>query len=199
MREPAYGRLVVIAGPMFAGKSTELLRRVHRARRARIPVVVLTSALGHSADVRSHDGLAERAGIIDDLDVPGSSIPQQVEGTGARLVAIDEAQFLRRWHVRQIRQLLSRGIDVICAGLDLDYAGMPFGPMPSLMAFADEVVKLSAVCVRCGRDANRTQRLDGGRPAGPGPLILSGAEHYEPRCAACWVDPYRAREASDAG
>lgn len=195
------GRLVVIAGPMFAGKSTELLRRVNRARRARIPTVIAKPSPGHSGEVvRSHDGVEAEARLIIDSHGAYDDIIPHVEATGARLIAIDEAQFLRPWHVHEIRHLLERGVDVICAGLDLDYAGIPFGPMPMLMAMADEVLKLSAVCVVCGREATRTQRLDHGKPAGPGPLILSGSEHYEPRCADCWVDPYQVREGpSDAG
>ncbi|NLG67955.1 MAG: thymidine kinase [Firmicutes bacterium] len=186
------GRLVVICGPMFAGKSTELLRRVKRARRARIEVLVLKPAVDTRtvASVRSHDGDELGAVTFASAEELRRHLARATP-TGRRLIAIDEAQFAS-WpgFVEAVLALVADGDDVVVAGLDLDYAGAPFGPMPTLLCYADEVEKLSAVCVQCGRDANRTQRLVDGRPAGPGPQVLVGAsETYEPRCAACWVSP----------
>lgn len=172
---------------MFSGKSTELLRRVRRSQRARVPVVLFKPALDtRSATVRSHDGLE-----VDAVAVATASQvleAQRLIPPGG-LVAVDEAQFLEGL-VPVAQQLLLAGYSVVVAGLDLDYRGMPFGDMPVLLALADEVVKLSAVCVKCGRDATRTQRLVGGEPAGLGELVvIGGADSYEPRCLACWVNP----------
>ncbi|HEY8477093.1 MAG TPA: thymidine kinase [Chloroflexota bacterium] len=194
---PRVGRLTVVCGPMFAGKSTELLRRVKRAQRARIEVLVLKPDVDTrtAASVRSHDGDELGAVTFASAEDLRRHVARVTPG-GRRLIAIDEAQFVS-WpgFVEAVLALVAGGDDVVVAGLDLDYAGAPFGPMPALMAYADEVVKLSAVCVQCGHDANRTQRLVDGRPAGPGPQVLVGAgETYEPRCAACWVSPYVAEQ-----
>ena len=177
---------------MFAGKSTELLRRVKRARRAGVDVMLFKPITDtRTADsVRSHDGdelqavtFASAEDLCDHVKVNRRNL--------RTLVAIDEVQFVQDpTFADTLRELTASGCDVVVAGLDLDYSGSPFGPMPVLLCYADEVVKLSAVCVCCGRDANRTQRLVDGHPAGPGPQVLIGAsETYEARCAACWVSP----------
>ncbi len=174
---------------MFSGKSSELLRRVRRARRAHIPVVLCKPVTdSRSPTVRSHDGLEGEAILVRH----GAQIVQAAgELSPGSLVAVDEAQFLDGM-AEAARSLVASGYFVALAGLDLDYRGLPFGEMPLLLALADEVVKLSAVCVQCGAEATRTQRLVGGRPAGLGELVLiGGAEAYEPRCLACWVDPLR--------
>mgnify|MGYP001251089485 CR=1 FL=1 len=192
------GKLTVICGPMFSGKSTELLRRIKRAILANIPVVVLKPHIDTRSVyyVKSHDGNKVEALAIFDSNGKKSDIIPLVGN--AKLVAIDEVQFLNAaWHVKEVLELLSLGKDVIVAGLDLDYAGQPFGPMPLLLAYADEVIKLSAVCVKCGKDATRTQRLTDGRPAGPGPVIqVGGAGSYEARCADCWVSPAQVAQES---
>jgi len=179
------GWIEVIAGPMFSGKSEELIRRVRRALIARQSVVVFKPRLDnryHESHVVSHDGkqvaaipvesAAEMAAHLDPL-------PQ--------VVAVDEVQFLDRGLLSLVEGLAAKGVRVILAGLDLDFRGEPFGIMPELLARAEFVEKLSAICPRCGAPATRTQRLVNGRPARySDPVILVGAEeHYEPRCRAC--------------
>ena len=180
------GWLEVIAGPMFSGKSEELIRRVKRVLIAGQKVRVFKPKLDdryHASDVVSHDGERVRA-----EPVAGSSEMQsRLQGEDVQVVAVDEAQFFDDGLPELLEELAANGVRVIVAGLDMDFRGEPFGVMPTLMARAEFVEKLSAVCVRCGRAATRTQRLVDGKPARyDEPVILVGAaEAYEPRCRAC--------------
>lgn len=176
------GHIEVICGSMFSGKSEELIRRVRRAQIARQRVQVFKPALDDrygAQQVASHDGarveavpIAGSAQILDDLQ------------DGVTVVAIDEAQFLDDALSQVAQALADRGIRVIAAGLDMDFRGEPFGPMPRLLALAELVDKLQAICMVCGAPANRTQRLVNGQPAHyTDPVILVGArEAYEARC-----------------
>ncbi|GLV48277.1 thymidine kinase [Thermus sp. LT1-2-5] len=179
------GWIEVIAGPMFSGKSEELIRRVRRALIARQRVLVFKPRLDdryHESHVVSHDGEkveaipVERAAEMEVYLVP---LPQ--------VVAVDEVQFLDRGFLDLAERLAQEGVRVIAAGLDLDFRGEPFGIMPELLARAEFVEKLTAICPRCGAPATRTQRLVDGKPARySDPVILVGAmERYEPRCRAC--------------
>lgn len=185
------GRVEVICGSMFSGKSEELIRRVRRARIARQTVQVFK----HSFDTRyavnsvnSHDGSA-----ADALAVERAGDILSLTGEDTTVVAIDEAQFFDQSIVDVCRQLAERGVRVIVAGLDLDFRGEPFGPMPALMAQAEQVDKLHAICVICGEEASRSQRLINGQPASYNdPVIMVGAqESYEARCRNCHVVPGR--------
>jgi thymidine kinase len=176
---------------MFSGKSEELIRRVRRARIARQTVQVFK----HSFDTRyavnsvnSHDGSA-----ADALAVERAGDILSLTGEDTTVVAIDEAQFFDQSIVDVCRQLAERGVRVIVAGLDLDFRGEPFGPMPALMAQAEQVDKLHAICVICGEEASRSQRLINGQPASYNdPVIMVGAqESYEARCRNCHVVPGR--------
>lgn len=183
------GRIEVICGSMFSGKSEELIRRVRRAQIARQRVQVFKPALDDRFDrrqVASHDGARVEA-----LAVRGSREILERVPAESTVVAIDEAQFLDEGLVEVAQALAGRGIRVIIAGLDMDFRGEPFGPMPRLLALAESVDKLQAICMVCGAPAGRTQRLIGGRPAHYGdPVILIGAqEAYEARCRAHHVVP----------
>lgn len=179
------GWIEVIVGPMFSGKSEELIRRVKRALIARQSVAVFKPRLDnryHESHVVSHDGERVEAvpvGSAAEMEAHLLSPPQ--------VVAVDEAQFLDRGLVEVAEGLARKGVRVILAGLDMDFRGEPFGIMPELLARAEFVEKLTAICVRCGAPATRTQRLVDGRPARySDPIILVGAkERYEPRCRAC--------------
>jgi len=183
------GWIEVIAGPMFSGKSEELIRRVKRVMIAGQKVRVFKPRLDdryHKTDVVSHDGQRVEAEPV----ASAAELLEQVEANGpVEVVAVDEAQFFDDELPEVLERLADRGIRVIAAGLDLDFRGEPFGPMPQLLARAEFVEKLSAVCVRCGRAATRTQRLIDGEPArASDPVILVGAmEAYEPRCRGCHV------------
>ena len=184
------GRIEVICGSMFSGKSEELIRRVRRAQIARHAVQIFKPSLDdrYGADsVNSHDGSVVHAVAIRDP----SEIASQLQ-PDTTVVAIDEAQFFDDSLIKVCRHLAhDKQLRVIIAGLDLDFRGDPFGPMPALMAEAEELDKLHAICVVCGRDASRSQRLINGEPANyHDPIILIGAqESYEARCRQCHQVP----------
>ncbi len=192
MRSERPGRLEVIAGVMFSGKSEELIRRVRRALIARRRVRVFKSHLDARYDglerVSSHTGIAIEAHPIDRAD----EILRQVDDPrSVDVVAVDEAQFLDAGIVEVTTHLAERGVRVICAGTDTDFRGEPFGMMAHLMAIAEDVTKLQAICVVCGDLACRNQRIVNGQPAGWNmPVVMvGGTESYEARCRRCFVVP----------
>ena len=183
------GSLTVISGSMFSGKTEEMIRLSRRALYARRRVQVFKHALetrSDEAEIRSHNGIPHEA-------IPVGSSGELLDRVepATDVVAIEEAQFFDAGIVGACRQLADGGYEVIVAGLDMDFRGEPFGPMPGLLAEADEIVKLRAICARCGRDAARSQRLIDGRPApASAPIILVGAEEsYEARCRHCHEVP----------
>jgi len=180
------GWIEVISGVMFAGKSEELIRRVRRAVIARKQVQVFKSHLDARYaglySVTSHDGLTVDAEPVDSAD----QIMRQVR-PDTEVVAIDEAQFLDGGIVTVANALADRGVRVIVAGTDGDFRGEPFGAMPILMAVAEIVDKLQAICVVCGGPATRNQRLVNGKPApwDSPTIMVGGRESYEARCRHC--------------
>ena len=183
------GRIEVICGSMFSGKTEELIRRVRRAIIARQKVQVFKPIIDarYSVErVTSHNGQGFQAIPVRDV----AEIESLLE-PDTTVVAIDEAQFFDDALVLLVEKLAARGIRVILAGLDTDFRGEPFGPMPSLLCRADEVMKLHAICMVCGEEATRTQRLVNGQPARyDDPIIMVGAaEAYEARCREHHVVP----------
>lgn len=189
--QPRGGWIELICGSMFSGKTEELIRRVRRAEIARQRIQVFKPKIDDRysvTQVASHDGLHFQAEIIEQA----SDLLDRLR-PDTNVVAIDEAQFLD-WTVADVARVLAdRGLRVIITGLDLDFRGEPFGPMPLLMAEAELVDKLHAICVVCGAPASRTQRLIDGLPANyHDPVILVGAnEVYEARCRNCHKVPGR--------
>lgn len=176
------GRVEVICGSMFSGKTEELIRRVRRATIAQQRVQVFKPQIDTRyviERVTSHNGQDFGA-----VPVPDSHAIWTLVEPDTTVVAIDEAQFFDEGIVKLTAALARRNIRVILAGLDMDFRGEPFGPMPALLSVADEVQKLHAICMVCGEDASRTQRLVNGEPARYGdPIIMVGAaESYEARC-----------------
>ncbi len=196
------GWIEVISGVMFSGKSEELLRRVRRSVIARRSVQLFKSHLddryGGVHAVSSHDGDSQAA-------IPVSSSVQIAEliDPEVRVIAIDEAQFLDEGVVRVANDLANRGRRVIVAGTDMDFRGEPFGPIPHLLAIAEKIDKLHAICMVCGDVATRNQRLIDGVPApAEGPTIqVGGSEAYEARCRRCHEVPSatRAQTSLDMG
>lgn len=186
MQTTRHGWIEVITGVMFSGKSEELLRRVRRAliggRRVQMFKSVLDDRYGGEFRVSSHDGRQIDAEPVSEA----SNITEKVE-PNTEVVVIDEAQFLDDGICEVANELANAGLRVIIAGTDMDFRGRPFGPMGSLLASADEIDKLSAICVVCGDLATRNQRLIDGKPApAEGPTIqVGGAETYEARCRRC--------------
>jgi thymidine kinase len=183
--ERAPGRLEVIGGPMFAGKSTELVRRVDRARIAGRQVVVVA----HALDVRSGTGrVATHTGLaVESVPVDTPEAIAAHTGPHTDMVAIDEAQFFGPGLVDAVGELVDSGLDVVVAGLTVTFDGRPFEPLPSLMALAESVTRLTAVCTVCGRDAAFHVRLSGtvdGDPLRTMAGHVGGAESYQARCRA---------------
>jgi len=176
----AVGTVEVITGSMFSGKTEELIRRVKRARLARQRVQAFKPRIDDRYDpscIVSHEAIA-----LDAIAVATSeSLEARVE-PGTHVVAIDEAQFFDRGIVDVCDRLANRGLRVIAAGLDQDYLGRPFPPMPELMAIAEEVTKVHAVCTVCGSAASRSQRLIPEATT----VLIGGAGSYEARCRACF-------------
>ena len=178
------GWLEVVCGPMFCGKSEELIRRLRRAEIAGQRTLIVKPRIDDRYDIGhvvSHAGAKMRAVAV--------SRPEEILGLadGYRAVGIDEVQFFAPEVVDVIEQLIARGARVVVAGLDQDFRGLPFGTMPELLCRAELVDKLQAVCHRCGGPATMTQRLVDGRPApADGATIVVGAlEQYEARCRSC--------------
>ena len=177
------GWIEVVCGSMFSGKTEELLRRLRRATIARQRVALFKPAIDtryadtHGADaVVSHDASAMPSEVVSTAD-------QILLLAGdADVVGVDEAQFFGPELVEAAETLARRGARVVVAGLDQDYLGRPFEPVPQLMAVAEHVTKLHAVCVRCGAPANHSQRIvaDGER------VLVGEKEAYEPRCRTCF-------------
>jgi thymidine kinase len=188
------GWIEVVSGVMFSGKSEELLRRVRRATLARKRVQVFKSYLderyGGLGSVGTHDG-----GRIESEPIQSSTELMARLRPDTEVVAIDEVQFLDDGVVEVANTLADRGVRVIAAGTDMDFRGEPFGPIGALLAVAEKIDKLQAICVRCGQLATRNQRLIDGRPApAEGPTIqVGGLESYEARCRACHEVPTLAR------
>ena len=184
------GTIEVIAGVMFSGKSEELIRRVRRALIARRRVQVFKSHLDERYAgvyrVSSHSGLEFEA-----VPVDSAAEIMRLTRPDTELVAIDEAQFLDQGLTTVATALAGRGVRVIVAGTDTDFRGEPFGVMGDLMAIAEQVDKLSAICVVCGDLACRNQRLVDGKPARyDSPIIqVGGREAYEARCRRCHKVP----------
>ena len=177
-----HGRLEVITGPMFCGKTDELLRRLRRAIIAKQKIQVFKPGF----DIRySNEKVTSHAGNeYDAFPIENTSEIPALLRDDVTLVAIDEAQFFEKEIISVVQGLVDQGIRVIVGGLDMDFRGEPFGQMPILLAQAEVVDKLQAICMVCGEDATRTQRLVDGEPAYyEDPIIIVGAsEMYEARC-----------------
>ncbi|MBO8156614.1 MAG: thymidine kinase [Bacillaceae bacterium] len=176
------GWVEVICGSMFSGKSEELIRRVKRATYGNLSVRVFKPVIDnrYSKDsVVSHDGSSFEAIPVGHSEEIYEHVHENID-----VIGIDEVQFFDEKIVEVVEQLAYKGHRVIAAGLDTDFRGEPFGPVPELMAISESVTKLNAICPICGSPASRTQRLINGNPASyDDPVILVGAaESYEPRC-----------------
>lgn len=173
------GRIEVVCGSMFSGKTEELIRRMRRAKFARQKVEIFKPAMDtrySEEDVVSHDRHSIPSTPID------SSAQILLLSSDIDVVGIDEAQFFDQGLVGVCNELANRGVRVIVAGLDMDYKGVPFGPIPALCAVADDVTKVHAICVRCGSLAYVSHR----KVAGERRVLLGETEEYEPLCRECY-------------
>ena len=173
------GSIEVVCGSMFSGKTEELIRRMKRAQFAKLRVEIFKPAIDvrySEAEVVSHDRNAIQSTPVD------SSQNILLMANDVDVVGIDEAQFFDMGIVEVANELARRGIRVICAGLDMDFKGVPFGPMPALMAIADDVYKTHAICVHCGDLAYVSHRTVSSDKR----VLLGETESYEPLCRACY-------------
>lgn len=173
------GRIEVVCGSMFSGKTEELIRRMRRAQFARQKVEIFKPSIDtrySEEEVVSHDRNAIPSTPID------ASAQILLLATDIDVVGIDEAQFFDEGLVDVCNELANRGVRVIVAGLDMDYKGVPFGPIPSLCAIADEVTKVHAICVRCGALAYVSHR----KISNDRRVLLGETDEYEPLCRECY-------------
>jgi len=178
-RDRQVGSIEVICGSMFSGKTEELIRRMKRAQFAKLPVEIFKPAI----DIR----YAEKEVVSHDSNsIPSTPVEHSsailLLGGDAKVVGIDEAQFFDDELPNVCIQLANRGVRVIVAGLDMDYQGRPFGPMPNIMAVAEDVYKVHAVCVKCGAPANYSYRFTKNNDV----VLLGEKDSYEPRCRHCY-------------
>ena len=174
------GGIEVIVGSMFSGKTEELIRRVKRALFARQKVQAFKPRIDnryHATKIVSHGAISIEAVAVATSD----SLIGRIEA-GTQVVAIDEAQFFDRGIVEVCERLANEGRRVLVAGLDQDYLGRPFAPMPELMAIAEDVTKVRAVCAMCGRPASRSQRI----VSASATVLVGGVDTYEARCRTCF-------------
>ena len=184
---PFQGKLEVICGSMFSGKSEELIKRLRRAKVAQKQIATFKHSFDtrtHTQEIASHNGNAFTA-----LPISNPHTIFDHVSAATQVIGIDEVQFFSKEIINVVMQLLEAKKHVIIAGLNLDFRSIPFGPMPVLIAIADEITKLAAVCNNCGNDAYFTQRIINGTPAPQdGPIIQIGAkEQYEARCRNCFI------------
>lgn len=180
-RSGGHGWIEVITGSMFSGKTEELIRRLKRARIAKQQVEIFKPRIEvrySMEEVVSHDENAIQSTPVD------SSANILLLASGVEVVGIDEAQFFDDGLVDVCNQLADSGIRVIIAGLDMDYKGVPFGPIPGLMSIAEYVTKVHAICVRCGNLANYTHRLSQDDKL----IVLGETDIYEPLCRICYAN-----------
>lgn len=184
------GRIEVICGSMFSGKTEELIRRMRRAKFARQSVEIFKPSIDvrySEEDVVSHDRNTISSTPVD------SSASILLLSADIDVVGIDEAQFFDDGLVDVCNELANRGVRVIIAGLDMDYKGVPFGPIPALLAVADEVTKVHAICVRCGSLAYVSHRIVDAEKR----VLLGEATEYEPLCRECYQRELRRKTASE--
>lgn len=174
------GSIEVICGSMFSGKTEELIRRIRRAQIAKLNIEIFKPRIDtryHEEAVVSHDHNSIASIPVD------SAASILLYGSNAQVIAIDEAQFFDDGLPEVCNQLANRGTRVIVAGLDMDFQGRPFGPLPAMMAIAEHVVKVYAVCVCCGSPASFSFR----KQSGSEQVMLGEKDSYEPRCRSCYI------------
>jgi thymidine kinase len=187
------GRIEVITGPMFSGKSEELIRRLKRAQIARRRVICFKPDLDvryHRTAIASHSSQTIEAHTVANVEALKAELFPAIDEV--EVIGVDEAQFFDPTLISLALELMHLGKRVILAGLDTTFAGEPFPPVPDLMAVADEVVKLSAVCMQCGAPAVHTQRLGASQAL----VVVGAAGLYEARCRACFR-PYADEQGSE--
>ncbi len=180
--EKPSGSIEVICGSMFSGKTEELIRRINRVKIARQNIMIFKPTLDYRYS--AHDIVSHSQNSIEAMPVQAARVISNLVTDEVKVVAIDEAQFFDDNLVEVVHELASAGKRVILAGLDMDYLGQPFGPMPDLMAIADDVYKCRAICMRCGRLANFSYRIADASER----VLIGEKEEYMPLCRSCYEE-----------
>jgi len=196
MTQQSQGRLEVVCGSMFSGKTEELMYRLRRAEYAKKKVVTIKHKIDNRKSyscIVSHNGNQRDAYPVSSCEEGQNTLRELATDHTVDVVGIDEIQFFSPEAIPIIQKLIDDGTRVIVAGLDLDYRGEPFGIVPTLMALADSVTKLNAICMSCGEEAMHTQRLINGQPANyhGETILVGGDECYEARCRQCYSINYK--------
>jgi len=176
------GSLEVICGSMFSGKTEELIRRINRVKIARRKIMIFKPTIDirySKQDIVSHSHNTSEA-----IPVQSARVITNMVSSDTNVIAIDEAQFFDEAIVEVVLELVNQGKRVICAGLDMDYMGQPFGPMPNLMAVADDVYKCRAICMRCGHLANFSYRIAQSEQQ----VLIGEKQEYMPLCRSCYAE-----------
>jgi len=181
------GWIEVICGSMFSGKTEELIRRMKRAQFAKLKSQVFKPMLDTRYSVEHVTSHSEMQLGAVPVKNPEEILTKLDDNT--RIVGVDEAQFFPPSIVEICQRMANRGLRVIVAGLDMDYRGVPFGPMPILMATAEQVTKMAAICTVCGNTASKTQRKKNTSPDGGKQVLVGAEEIYEARCRRCFEPP----------
>ncbi len=182
LKSRATGTVEVVCGPMFSGKTEELIRRLRLARIAKQRIQIFKPVIDNRYENEYITSHAEQKFLCTPIQDAKIILEQLQDST--RVVGIDEAQFFSLNLIEVCEKLANRGLRVIAAGLDQDYLGKPFGPMPQLLAIADDLLKLKAVCMVCGGEATKSQRITKDK----GQVVVGASEYYEARCRTCF-DP----------
>ena len=176
------GSIEVICGSMFSGKTEELIRRINRVKIARRKIQIFKPTIDSrysKTDIVSHSNSTSEAIPVQNARVISNQVEPDTE-----VVAIDEAQFFEENILDVVRELVDQGKRVIIAGLDMDYLGQPFGPMPDLMALADDVYKCRAICMKCGHLANFSYRISNASQQ----VMIGAKQEYMPLCRCCYAE-----------
>lgn len=177
-----FGSIEIICGSMFSGKTEELIRRINRVKIAKRKISIFKPTLDirySKNDIVSHSHNSSEA-----IPVQNARVILNMVDPDTDVVAIDEAQFFDENIIEVVLELVQNGKRVICAGLDMDYLGQPFGPMPQLMAIADDVYKCRAICVRCGHLANYSYRI----VQNDNQVLIGEKQEYMPLCRCCYAE-----------
>lgn len=190
MTKNVIGKLEVVCGSMFSGKTEVLMLRLRRAELAKQNVITIKHKIDNRSSyscIVSHNGVKREAQPISGCH-EGMAILKSLINEPVDVVGIDEIQFFPEETISIINEMVLNGKRVIVAGLDLDFRGEPFGIVPTLMSIADEVIKLRAICMICGNEANHSQRLIDQQPAryDDPTILVGGQESYEARCRSCF-------------
>jgi len=177
-----YGSVEIICGSMFSGKTEELIRRINRVKIAKRKISIFKPTL----DIRysKNDIVSHSRNTSEAIPVQSSRVILSLVEPDTEVVAIDEAQFFDENIIEVVEELVAKGKRVICAGLDMDYLGQPFGPMPQLMAIADDVYKCRAICVKCGHLANFSYRI----VQSSDQVLIGEKQEYMPLCRCCYAE-----------